>query len=51
MLAEDDMGLYRESDMNEVRRVVFSIYSDSAPSPDRFCSRFYHVSLKELYIL
>lgn len=51
MIAEDDVGLYREPDMDQVRRVVFSIYSDSAPGPDRFCSRFYHVSLKGLYIL
>lgn len=39
--AEDDVGLCRESNMDEVRRVIFSIDPDSALGPDGFCSRFY----------
>lgn len=27
--------------MDKVRRAIFSINPESAPGPDRFCSRFY----------
>lgn len=38
---EDDVDLCTEPNMDEVRWVVFSIYYDSAPGPNGFCSRFY----------
>lgn len=37
---EDDVGLCRESNMDEVRRVVFFIDSDYVPGPNGFYSRF-----------
>lgn len=39
--ADDDIQLCRDSTLEEVRNVVFSIDPDSAPGPDGFCSRFY----------
>ena len=38
---EDDVGLCRELDMDEVRRVIFFIDPDSALGPDGFYSKFY----------